>query len=126
MSTTKQKSAAKANLKKARKAQSARSAGKKVAKSSTGMSTADKDRLKTGKFAFEDERKEPINDAKHVRNAISRFNQVEGVSDGERDKAWKRILKAADKYDVEVAEKSWRELGSGKESKKRSKKKKTK
>jgi hypothetical protein len=32
-------------------------------------------------FAFPDERKEPLTDARHVRNAIARFNQVEGVSD---------------------------------------------
>ena len=35
----------------------------------------------------------------------------EGVSDDERDAAWKRIKKAADKDGVEVNEKSWRELG---------------
>ena len=55
--------------------------------------------------------KEPLNDADHVRNAMARFDQVEGVSDDERDEAWKRIKKAADKYGVEVHEKSWRELG---------------
>ena len=46
-----------------------------------------------------------------MRNAIARFDQVEGVSDHERDEAWKRIKKAAEKYGVEVHEKSWRELG---------------
>jgi hypothetical protein len=63
------------------------------------------------KFAFPKERKEPLEDAAHVRNAIARFNQVEGVSDDERDAAWTRIKKAADKYGVEVSEKSWREIG---------------
>jgi Family of unknown function (DUF6582) len=48
-----------------------------------------------------------------VRNAIARFNQVEGVSDAERDRAWKRILAAARRHDVEVAESSWRELAKG-------------
>ena len=62
-------------------------------------------------FAFPKERKEPIHDASHVRNAIARFDQVEGVSDDERDAAWRRIKKAADKHGVEVSEKSWRELG---------------
>jgi hypothetical protein len=33
------------------------------------------------------------------------------VSDSERDAAWKRIKKAADKFGVEVHEKSWHELG---------------
>jgi hypothetical protein len=46
-----------------------------------------------------------------VRNAIARFDQVEGVTDAERDAAWKRIEAAAKKHGVEVSEKSWRELG---------------
>jgi hypothetical protein len=45
-----------------------------------------------------------------VRNAIARFDQVEDVSDAERDEAWKRILRAADRFDVEVEARSWREL----------------
>jgi hypothetical protein len=67
--------------------------------------------LDDGKFAFPEERKEPLEDAAHVRNAIARFNQVKGVSDDERDAAWKRIKAAARKFDVEVSEKSWREIG---------------
>ncbi len=70
-------------------------------------------------FAFPKERKEPLNDASHVRNAIARFNQVEGVSDAERDEAWKRIRSAARKFDVEVGEESWRELADGGKSRKR-------
>ncbi len=70
-----------------------------------------RDHIDSDKFAFPDERKEPIHDAEHVRNAIARFNQVKGVSDDERDAAWKRIKKAADKHGVEVNEKSWREIG---------------
>ena len=62
-------------------------------------------------FAFPKERKEPLENATHVRNAIARFNQVEGVSDAERDAAWKRIKAAAKKFGVEVSEKSWREIG---------------
>jgi hypothetical protein len=45
-----------------------------------------------------------------VRSAIARFNQVEGVSDDQRDKAWRRIERAAKKQGVKVQEKSWREL----------------
>ena len=62
-------------------------------------------------FAFPKQRKEPLEDAEHVRNAIARFDQVEGVSDHERDEAWKRIKAAAKKFDVDVSEKSWHELG---------------
>jgi hypothetical protein len=69
------------------------------------------DSLDEDRFAFPKERKEPLEDASHVRNAIARFNQVEGVSDEERDAAWRRIKKAADKFGVEVHEKSWREVG---------------
>ena len=54
-----------------------------------------------------------------MRNAIARFDQVEGVTDAERDKAWKRILAAAKRYDVDVSESSWRELGKGKKAAKR-------
>ena len=62
-------------------------------------------------FAFPKQRKEPLENASHVRNAIARFDQVEGVSDADRDAAWKRIKAAAKKHGVEVSEKSWRELG---------------
>ena len=112
MSTTKQKQAARRNLEKARAAGTKR---KKNAKSSKGnaLSTADKNDLLTKVFAFPDERKEPLNDAKHVRNAIARFDQVEGVSDAERAKAWTRIKKAAKKYDVDIDAKSWRDLMNG-------------
>jgi hypothetical protein len=117
MATSKQKEAARENLKKARQAQSDRAHGKDVPHSSEGLSTAEKDELKTSEFAFPKERKEPLTDAKHVRNAIARFDQVEGVSDSERDAAWKRILAAAKHYDVEVSEKSWRDLAKdGKDS----------
>jgi len=70
-----------------------------------------RDELDEDKFAFPEQRKEPLKDASHVRNAIARFNQVDGVSDAERDEAWKRIKAAAKKFGVEVNEKSWRELG---------------
>jgi hypothetical protein len=71
--------------------------------------------LSQSNFAFPEQRKEPLENASHVRNAVARFNQVEGVSDADRDAAWKRIKTAAKKYDVEVGEGSWRELkGHGK------------
>ena len=75
------------------------------------LSEAKRDKIDDDKFAFPEQRKEPLEDASHVRNAIARFNQVEGVSDDDRDAAWQRIRKAAKKYDVEVNEKSWREIG---------------
>jgi hypothetical protein len=74
------------------------------------LNQAQRDKISDAHYAFPDEEKEPLNDAAHVRNAIARFNQVEGVSDTERDAAWKRIKAAAKKFGVEVKEESWREL----------------
>jgi hypothetical protein len=113
MATAKQKAAARQNIEKAREAQSARARGEDVPRSDEGLSTAEKDRLPTEEFAFPKERKEPLSDARHVRNAIARFDQVEGVSDAERDKAWRRILAAARRYGVDVSESSWRDLAHG-------------
>ena len=80
---------------------------------STGLSTAEKNKLDDKEFAFPRERKEPLVDAAHVRNAVARFDQVEGVTDAERDEAWRRIQAAAKKFDVELSEKSWHELAHG-------------
>ncbi len=66
-----------------------------TARSDRGMTSAQKNRLPRTRFAFPDERKEPLTDAAHVRNALARFDQVEGVTDAERDRAWKRIRAAA-------------------------------
>lgn len=113
MATSRQKAAARRNIAKAREAQSARAHGEDVPRQGEGMSTAEKDDLADKEFAFLKERKEPLTDARHVRNAIARFDQVEGVSDAERDQAWKRILAAAKRYDVEVSESDWRDLAKG-------------
>ena len=83
------------------------------------MKQTTRDRLSDSKFAFPKERKEPLNDAKHVRNAIARFDQVEDVSDAERDRAWKRIKTAAKKFDVEIEADDWRELFAGGTSRRR-------
>jgi hypothetical protein len=65
------------------------------------LKTGARNKLDNKAFAFPEERKEPLENAAHVRNAIARFNQVE----------WKRIKAAAKTYDVEVSETSWREIG---------------
>jgi hypothetical protein len=62
-------------------------------------------------FAFPGQRKEPLTDADHVRNALARFDQVEDVSDSDRDLAFANIKKAAAHYGVTLHESSWRELG---------------
>ncbi|HEV8596163.1 MAG TPA: DUF6582 domain-containing protein [Candidatus Dormibacteraeota bacterium] len=113
MATTRQKAAARRNIKKAPSAQSRRASGQRVPRRSPGLSTEQKDRMRAGTFAFPKERKEPLNDARHVRNAIARFDQVEGVSDKERDAAWRRIRAAARKHGVEIQARGWRELMKG-------------
>ncbi|SDA36049.1 DUF6582 domain-containing protein [Sphingomonas sp. NFR15] len=77
----------------------------------TELSAEDRNELDKGSFAFPKQRKEPLENASHVRNAVARFNQVKDVSDDERDAAWKRIEAAARKHGVEITEKSWREIG---------------
>jgi hypothetical protein len=115
MATEKQKQAARRNIKKAQQARSKRSGSASPGE----LSTAQRDRMGDDKFAFPAERKEPLNDAGHVRNAVARFDQVEGVTDAERDRAWKRIKAAAKRYGVEVEAKDWRELFSDGKSRKR-------
>ncbi len=76
------------------------------------LSGKDRDKLPDTVFAFPRERKEPLVDAGHVRSALSRFDQVTGVSDAERDQAFANIQKAAEHYGVHMAEQSWHDLGS--------------
>ena len=66
------------------------------------LDTAHRNAEPAGTFAFPKQRKEPLENASHVRNAAARFNQVEGVTEAERKAAWKRIEAAAKKYDVEL------------------------
>jgi hypothetical protein len=77
----------------------------------TELSAKDRNELDKGSFAFPKQRKEPLENASHVRNAIARFNQIKDVTDEERDAAWKRIEAPAKKFGVDVTEKSWREIG---------------
>jgi hypothetical protein len=113
MATARQKAAARRNIKKARSVQSRRAHGERIPKLSPGLSTRQEDRLPTSSFAFPSERKEPLTDARHVRSAVARFDQVEGVSDTERDAAWRRIRAAARKFGVEISARGWRDLLRG-------------
>jgi hypothetical protein len=61
-------------------------------------------------YAFPKQRKEPLTDAQHVRNAVARFDQVIDVSDADRALAFANIQKAAKYYNVNLAETSWRDL----------------
>lgn len=119
MSTTKQKQAARRNLVQARRIRSKRAQGERIPRQTRGLSTAEQKDLPSSKFAFSKARKEPLTDAKHVRNAVARFDQVEGVSDSERDRAWRRIRAAAREFDVEIEARGWRGLFRGGRTEKR-------
>src|SRR5438477_13099764 len=75
------------------------------------LSSGERRELPDSAYAFPDKRKEPLTDAAHVRNALARFDQVQGVTDAERDQAFANIRKAAGHYRVDIAEKDWRQLG---------------
>jgi uncharacterized protein DUF6582 len=113
MATTRQKAAAGRNIKKARSAQSRRAGGQRIAKRSSALTTRQGKPVPRTVFAFPKERKEPLNDARHVRNAVARFDQVEGVTDKERDAAWRRIRAAARRFGVHIEARGWRSLMRG-------------
>jgi hypothetical protein len=75
------------------------------------LTTDDRKHMNDATYAFPKQRKEPLNDASHVRNAIARFDQVKDVSDEDREEAFKNIKAAAKKHGVEMKETSWRQLG---------------
>jgi len=56
-------------------------------------------------YAFPKQRKEPLTDAQHVRNAVI------DVTDADRALAFANIEKAAGYYGVNLAETSWHDLG---------------
>src|SRR5476649_1433812 len=70
------------------------------------LTTATRDRISATKFAFPKQRKEPLENAAHVRNAAARFDQVKGLTEAERRAAWKRIESAAKRYGVELGKSS--------------------
>jgi hypothetical protein len=80
-----------------------------------GELTAHSD-LPNSVFAFPKKRKERLTDASHVRNALARFDQTEGVTDEEREQAFANIKKAARHYGVEVTAKNWHDLGKPRQS----------
>ncbi|HEX5200083.1 MAG TPA: DUF6582 domain-containing protein [Actinoplanes sp.] len=90
------------------------------------LDAEDRNSLPESAFAFPRERKEPLTDASHVRNAIARFDQVRDVTDAEREEAFRRIRKAAKKHGVQMTETRWQELGKPAAGRKSSDKPKSK
>jgi hypothetical protein len=77
---------------------------------SGSLDTAQADSLPDSAFAFPGLRKEPLVSASHVRNALARFDQVEGADDADRALAFANIRAAASYFDVHVSETSWHDL----------------
>ena len=73
------------------------------------MSEKQRDRLRSNQFAYVDSEGGehlPINDASHIRNAMARWNQTEFESATARERARKRIVGAAKRHGIEVADDS--------------------
>ena len=75
------------------------------------LDTKEREQLPESAYAFPKQRKEPLTDADHVRNAIARFDQVKGVSDSDRDLAFANLVKAAAHFGITVEENNWHQLG---------------
>lgn len=75
------------------------------------LSSEDREDLPESAYAFPSKRKEPMTDASHVRNAIARFDQVQDVSDNEREQAFANIQAAAKHFGIEMNESRWQDLG---------------
>jgi len=69
----------------------------------TRISAQKRGALRDSAFAYVDSRgrrRLPIHDEPHVRNALARFNQVQFEDDEARDRARRRLLRAARKYGI--------------------------
>jgi hypothetical protein len=73
------------------------------------LTPAARARLPSRGFAFPAQRKEPLENASHVRNAVARFGQVQGASVAERNEAWQRIRTAARRFGGHLRNGSWRD-----------------
>ncbi len=73
------------------------------------LDAEDRNELRDSQFAYVDrdgERHLPIHDESHARNAVSRFPQTDFESKAARKRAAKNVLKAADRYGIDVDEDS--------------------
>lgn len=68
-----------------------------------------RDRLRSTQFAYVDRKGGehlPIHDEEHVRNAMARFNQTEFESAAAKERARRKIVGAAKRHGIEVADDS--------------------
>ena len=71
------------------------------------LDTEDREKLDKRQFAYVDKNGEghlPINDESHVRNAMARWNQTEFESAGAKESARRKIVAAAKRHGIEIAE----------------------
>jgi hypothetical protein len=69
------------------------------------LSSEERDDLRKDQFAYVDREGGehlPIHDESHVRNAIARFNQTDFESKAAKERARKKILRAAERHGIEV------------------------
>ncbi len=69
------------------------------------LDTKDRRRLRSSQFAYVDSEGGehlPIHDESHVRNALARFNQTDFESKAAKERARKKILRAAERHGIEV------------------------
>lgn len=62
--------------------------------------TSERAELPESVFAFPKQRKEPMLDAAHVRNALARFDRVEDVSEADRTLARANLRRAAKHFGI--------------------------
>ncbi len=78
--------------------------------SSGTLDAAERNELPDSAYAFPAQRKEPLTSASHVRSALSRFDQVQDVTDADRALAFENIRRAASHFGVDITERSWHDL----------------
>ncbi len=73
------------------------------------LDSEERDDLRKDQFAYVDRdggEHLPIHDESHVRNAIARFNQTEFESKAAKERARKKILRAAERHGIDVDDES--------------------
>ena len=75
----------------------------------TTMTEKQRDNLRSNQFAYVDKdggEHLPIHDESHIRNAMARWNQTEFQSATAKEEARKKIVGAARRHGIEVADDS--------------------
>jgi hypothetical protein len=73
------------------------------------MTEKQRDNLRSNQFAYVDKdggEHLPINDESHIRNAMARWNQTEFESATAKEEARRKIVGAAKRHGIEVADDS--------------------